>query len=115
MPKRNDPCPCGSGKKYKKCCMPVSASPTQGLRPGVRMKGGVLYDEDVGGFMPIVHTWDNVACEGDPEEWRSERVFPSEEEAMAYYKMHIRPGLQEMMASLAAKAKDATFIHREME
>ncbi|MEX2684291.1 MAG: SEC-C metal-binding domain-containing protein [Candidatus Sigynarchaeota archaeon] len=18
---RNDPCPCGSGKKYKKCCM----------------------------------------------------------------------------------------------
>lgn len=20
---RNDPCPCGSGKKYKKCCMPV--------------------------------------------------------------------------------------------
>ncbi len=21
-PKRNDPCPCGSGKKYKKCCYP---------------------------------------------------------------------------------------------
>ena len=20
--RRNDPCPCGSGKKYKKCCMP---------------------------------------------------------------------------------------------
>lgn len=20
VPKRNDPCPCGSGKKYKKCC-----------------------------------------------------------------------------------------------
>lgn len=20
MPGRNDPCPCGSGKKYKKCC-----------------------------------------------------------------------------------------------
>jgi len=20
-PGRNDPCPCGSGKKYKKCCM----------------------------------------------------------------------------------------------
>ncbi len=24
---RNDPCPCGSGKKYKKCCLTV-ASPT---------------------------------------------------------------------------------------
>ncbi|MEK6607644.1 MAG: SEC-C metal-binding domain-containing protein, partial [Myxococcota bacterium] len=23
---RNDPCPCGSGKKYKKCCMNVAAS-----------------------------------------------------------------------------------------
>ncbi len=22
--KRNDPCPCGSGKKYKRCCMPKS-------------------------------------------------------------------------------------------
>lgn len=22
---RNDPCPCGSGKKFKKCCLPNSA------------------------------------------------------------------------------------------
>ena len=22
-PRRNDPCPCGSGRKYKKCCGPV--------------------------------------------------------------------------------------------
>ncbi|MBO1265080.1 SEC-C domain-containing protein [Proteiniclasticum sp. SCR006] len=21
LPGRNDPCPCGSGKKYKKCCI----------------------------------------------------------------------------------------------
>jgi uncharacterized protein YecA (UPF0149 family) len=21
QPGRNDPCPCGSGKKYKKCCL----------------------------------------------------------------------------------------------
>jgi hypothetical protein len=29
-PKRNQPCPCGSGKKYKKCCMnaaPAAAAP----------------------------------------------------------------------------------------
>ena len=24
--RRNDPCPCGSGKKYKKCCMQQEAS-----------------------------------------------------------------------------------------
>jgi len=22
--KRNDPCPCGSGQKYKKCCMDIT-------------------------------------------------------------------------------------------
>lgn len=25
-PQRNDPCPCGSGKKYKKCCMGLAAA-----------------------------------------------------------------------------------------
>lgn len=30
MNTRNEPCPCGSGKKYKKCCLPASAVP--GLR-----------------------------------------------------------------------------------
>ena len=24
---RNDPCPCGSGKKFKKCCMPLRGEP----------------------------------------------------------------------------------------
>jgi hypothetical protein len=26
---RNDPCPCGSGKKYKKCCLPLHESGTR--------------------------------------------------------------------------------------
>jgi len=30
---RNDPCPCGSGKKYKKCCMAI---PTSGQTDRVR-------------------------------------------------------------------------------
>ena len=25
-PNRNDPCPCGSGKKYKKCCIDIDQS-----------------------------------------------------------------------------------------
>ncbi len=28
---RNDPCPCGSGKKYKKCCVDKAAPPSQAL------------------------------------------------------------------------------------
>ena len=27
---RNDPCPCGSGKKYKKCCMSKTGSAAAG-------------------------------------------------------------------------------------
>ena len=35
---RNDPCPCGSGKKYKKCCLDadaVSAAPVKSPLPGL--------------------------------------------------------------------------------
>ena len=28
-PGRNDPCPCGSGKKYKKCCLGKTTSPVE--------------------------------------------------------------------------------------
>ncbi|MDQ1268180.1 MAG: hypothetical protein QG560_823 [Campylobacterota bacterium] len=31
--KRNDPCPCGSGKKYKKCCMQKNQNPLSTLAP----------------------------------------------------------------------------------
>lgn len=27
---RNEPCPCGSGKKYKKCC--IDAPPVEGVK-----------------------------------------------------------------------------------
>jgi hypothetical protein len=33
-PKRNEPCPCGSGRKYKKCCLhrPVEPDTVAGVR-----------------------------------------------------------------------------------
>ncbi|QTF91328.1 SEC-C metal-binding domain-containing protein, partial [Halomonas sp. BM-2019] len=30
-PKRNDPCPCGSGKKFKRCCQPLLGEHPAGL------------------------------------------------------------------------------------
>jgi tetratricopeptide (TPR) repeat protein len=33
-PGRNDPCPCGSGRKYKQCCGAVTAAPTPGVNRG---------------------------------------------------------------------------------
>jgi hypothetical protein len=32
---RNDACPCGSGKKYKKCCLPVQEAENAALRAQV--------------------------------------------------------------------------------
>jgi SEC-C motif len=32
-PRRNDPCPCGSGKKYKKCCLPKERQQDPGDSP----------------------------------------------------------------------------------
>ena len=36
---RNDPCPCGSGKKYKKCCMPLELVGGRGQKEAVRESG----------------------------------------------------------------------------
>jgi hypothetical protein len=52
---RNDPCPCGSGKKYKKCCLqhqpaPPSAPSYSWMAPdGLHMvtPGGPLTQEDL--------------------------------------------------------------------
>lgn len=35
-PKRNDPCPCGSGKKYKSCCYKNDASKKSKLLSNVK-------------------------------------------------------------------------------
>lgn len=51
MPGRNDPCPCGSGKKFKKCCLGkqvvVRRQPpkTMRLQPGVTQEMANAYHE----------------------------------------------------------------------
>jgi hypothetical protein len=40
MPGRNDPCPCGSGKKYKKCCLLKEAQERADQRRGMLSPGG---------------------------------------------------------------------------
>jgi hypothetical protein len=44
---RNDPCPCGSGKKFKKCCLPLlEKSRTGGIEPPlIRFKKAQYYPE----------------------------------------------------------------------
>lgn len=113
---RNDPCPCGSGKKYKACCMSLEAQLNfEGLPYGLRVKGGIRYDLEVGGFVVIVHVWDNVECRGEPQEWRYPKIYQDEEEAMRYYKTYIGPELKRVFEKNIEKSRNATFIHRKLE
>jgi len=40
---RNEPCPCGSGKKYKKCCLAAQSAPALPITPRL----------EPGGWMPV--------------------------------------------------------------
>ena len=112
---RNDPCPCGSGKKFKKCCAAKGETTTAGLTAAIRMKGGVSFDPAADAYRAIVHSWDNAECVGEPLEWQSVETFATEDAAMTFYKTSIRPGLERLMAEASRKAKDGTFMHRRLE
>ncbi len=113
MPGRNDPCHCGSGRKYKKCCAAKMQQPVNNLKPGIRMKGGISGDP-FNGYRAIVHSWDNTECNGLPEEWMSDEVFTEEEEAMTFYKNRIRPMLEQLMSEAAQNPNTST-SHRRLE
>ncbi|MCK5083517.1 MAG: SEC-C domain-containing protein [Candidatus Omnitrophica bacterium] len=40
---RNDPCPCGSGKKYKKCCMTGVAAQKKLFLGGISVRNRYIY------------------------------------------------------------------------
>src|SRR5215468_2522027 len=112
---RNDPCPCESGRKFKKCCAAKGEPSTGGLTAAIRMKGGISFDPAANAYRAIVHSWDNAECIGEPQEWRSAEAFGSEDAAMSFYKTSIRPGLERLMAEVSRNVKDGTFMHRRLE
>jgi SEC-C motif len=112
---RNDPCPCGSGKKYKNCCQSKEPLQFDGLPHGLRVKGGIRYDPAENGYFVIIHVWDNVDCLGEPQEWRYPEKYFNEDEALRYYKTHISPALIRFLEKNAEKSKSATFVHRRLE
>ena len=82
---RNDPCPCGSGKKYKKCCLNKDTRNTNSeIKTLYRFESGSY--GDVGGFMP------SLSCLKltQKEEWeyhfvlvKPESVYSDEDRASA--------------------------------
>jgi hypothetical protein len=85
------------------------------LPSGIRMKGGVAFNPDSNGFVAIVHSWDNVDCLGEPSEWISSKVFPTENAAMRYYKKAVRPALKKAMRKASRMSGIDSVEHRELE
>ena len=121
---RNAPCPCGSGKKYKKCCLakamsekPSNESSTEpvGLQPAIRMKGGVMLAPESQGYVAVIHSWNNAECRGEPTEWRDPKIFKTEDAAMHYYKNTIRPLLEELMTDVKKDLKDVSAFRQYLE
>ena len=121
---RNAPCPCGSGKKFKKCCGKIQNGirhnnhtnlNSDTLKPAIRMKGGVTFDPESDGYIAIVHSWNNAECGGTPQEWRDPDIFQTEDEAMNHYKKDIRPKIEELMNKLLSKNLLASVSQNKIE
>jgi len=81
---RNDPCPCGSGKKYKKCCLgKLEASPSDELdhlmQEGYRLIGKDMTIEACDIWLEV---WDKLKTRFSPDMTSisdAERIFRGEE------------------------------------
>jgi hypothetical protein len=63
---RNDPCPCGSGKKFKKCCLGKPPATVQAIDKGFKSAGGSKFDfedsdEAIRAYDPLIAP--------DPQQW----------------------------------------------
>ena len=80
-PRRNDPCPCGSGKKYKKCCeaksgedTTVRKSPLKGLAPTPDECNGLVAMFNAGRYQEL-ENWTRLLLERCPKSGFSWKVL----------------------------------------
>jgi hypothetical protein len=98
--RRNDPCPCGSGKKYKKCCMKQGQSSSQEAPPRFPIGTIAFYGPDDmkttkicasvirrEGAEPMLQRWVGSKVKDDPKVRR---------EMLDFFKRH---GVQSVVAS----------------
>ncbi len=90
---RNTPCPCGSGKKYKRCCERKEAEMKQRELPSGRFRYEFgSYGGPGGGYMPSIigykdvgeNSWKEHLCLVKPD-----RVFEEEDAASDISENHL--------------------------
>jgi uncharacterized protein YecA (UPF0149 family) len=89
---RNSPCPCGSGKKYKRCCEAKEAEMRKGPLPPGRFRYEHGSYGGAGGYMP------SILCykETGPDSWvehfclvKPDAVFDEEDSASETAEKHL--------------------------
>lgn len=97
-PGRNDPCPCGSGKKYKKCCMGKKPRERSVMLASSEPLRGVHYDKEKMEFTGLTHdnrlikpimTYSQTHYESESGKERvisrvQDKVIPSEPELLKH-------------------------------
>jgi len=95
--RRNDPCPCGSGKKYKECCMHSKQAQPR-LSPRFRFEPGSY--GGAGSFMPSIACLEQTA----PNKWD-------------YYFVLVDPGRickrKKLAVSQAEEDLEAAFLQKQ--
>ena len=66
-PNRNEPCPCGSGKKYKKCCLPKSASVRHASAPTAKQRLEVAAEHHRAGRLADAQAIYEALLQDDPQ------------------------------------------------
>ena len=97
---RNDPCPCGSGKKYKQCCMHSSEQGEPQPRPSPRFRFEPGSYGGSGSFVPSLACLEQTA----PGKWEYYYVLVD----------HSRVYTRERLAvSQAKKDLEAAFVQKQ--
>src|SRR6185295_9406192 len=101
MAGRNDPCPCGSGKKYKRCCLGQGekAAPEKSLSPRFRFEPGSYGGP--GAFMP------SIAClkQVRPDEWEYHFVIVRPEDLHAQEETAVAEATRDLDRAFASRSQ----------
>jgi len=92
---RNDPCPCNSGKKYKKCCMLKKDDANEGGATKTRQNLKKYSDEEINSLVEAVYNLHRFMLEEEPHIKEYEKLR----------KMH-----GEIMSSMMQYYQDGKFI-----
>ncbi len=118
---RNDPCPCGSGRKFKHCCLRVLDT-ENAARTRLRSAEGVLvpalfaYAADEFGDEFLAEAWEEFFCwESVPDDVEESREFGTTFDPFFVFSFIPDPPEEDLPAHWPREPLALHFLHQEVE